>query len=70
MDREFFLETQHPLEEAPFSTLIIVIDGRPIPFGDMVEELEEVHVLLRDFSCMINSNIIHCPKYSVIVGLP
>ena len=61
MDRDFALKHNILLKKLPCPTPFIVIDARLIALGDILEELEAVHVVLGDLTCVISFNIIHSP---------
>ena len=49
---------------------MIVIDGRPIAFGNIVEDSEPVSVALSNSVCVISFNIINSPEHPIVLGLP
>ena len=70
MDKEFALSQKILLRNLPCPASVIVIDGRPIESGDIVEESEPIRVVLGSFACVISFNIISSPEHPVILGLP
>ena len=70
MDKEFALSQKILLRNLPCPASVIVIDGRPIASGDIVEESEPIRVVLGSFACVISFNIISSPEHPVILGLP
>ena len=70
MDKEFALSEKILLKNLPCPASVVVIDGRPISSGNIVEESEPIRVVLGSFACMISFNIISSPEHPVILGLP
>ena len=71
MDKEFALSQKILLRNlGPCPASVIVIDGRPIASGDIVEESEPIRVVLGSFACVISFNIISSPEHPVILGYP
>ena len=50
------------LRKLPCLATIVVIDGCPIAFGNIVEESESVHVVLDNLERVISLNIIISPE--------
>jgi hypothetical protein len=69
MDRDFAQKHQIPLHQLPCPVSVVVIDGRPIASGKIVEESEPVHRLLGDLGCVVSFNIIYSPEHPIVLGL-
>ena len=54
----------------PYPTPVVVIDGRPIASGKIVEESEPISVVLDNFTCVVSFNIISSPEHPIVLGLP
>ena len=70
MDREFALSQKISLHKLPYPASVVVIDGRPIASGPIVEESEPVRIVLGDLACIISFNIISSPEHPLVLGLP
>ena len=70
MDRAFVLKHNIHIKKLPFSTPVTVIDSHPTPSGDILKESEAVRVVLGDLACVIDLNMIHSPKHSIILSFP
>ena len=72
MDQDFALTHKITLEKLPCTIWMIVIDGQPIAFGNLVEEFELVYVVLEELACVISFNIISSPKQLIqrLIGKP
>ena len=70
MDREFALTQNILLNKLPNPIAIRVIDGRPLPSGDIVEEFEPIHVVLGDLASIISFNIIRSQGHPLLLGPP
>ena len=69
MDREFALTQKILLNKLPNPVAVGVIDGRPIAWGDIVEESEPIRVVLGNLASVISFNIISSPEHSLVLGL-
>ena len=65
MDRNFAQAHQISLTKLP----VVVIDGRPIAFGNIIEESKPVKIVL-DIACVVSFNIISIPEHPIVLGLP
>ena len=54
----------------PYPTPVVVIDGRPIASGKIVEESEPISVVLDNSPCVVSFNIISSPEHPIVLGLP
>ena len=70
MDRDFAQKHQISLHTLPCPVSVVVIDGRPIASGKIVEESEPIHILLGDLGCVVSFNIIRSPEHPIVLGLP
>ena len=70
LDRIFAQVHQTSLRKLPFPTSVVVINGRPIASGNIVEESGPVHVVLNILACEISFNIISSPELPILLGLP
>ena len=70
MDRNFAQASQISLRKLPVPTSVVVIDGRPIASGNIVEESEPIQVVLGSFVCVVSFNIISSPEHPIVLGLP
>ena len=69
MDQDFPLTHKITLEKPPcLASMIIVIDGQPIAFGNILEEFEQVRAVLEELASMISFNIISSPKHLIVLG--
>ena len=70
MDKNFAQAHQISLRKLPCPTSIIVIDGRPIASGNIVEDSEPVSLALNNLPCVISFNIISSLEHPIVLGLP
>ena len=70
MDRNFAQVRQISLRKRPYPTSVVVIDSRPMAFGNIVEDSKPVCVILDNLVCVISFNIISSPEHPIILGLP
>ena len=49
---------------------VVVIDGFPIAFGNIMEESEPVNTVLDYLACVVSFNIINIPENPIVLGLP
>ena len=70
MDNNFAQAHQIPLRKLPCLASIVVIDGRPIASGKIVEELEPISVVLDHFTSVVSFNITSSPEHPIVLGLP
>ena len=68
MDKEFALSQKILLRNLPCPASVVVIDGRLIASGDIVEESEPIRVVLGSFACVVSFNIISSPEHPVSCG--
>ena len=54
----------------PCPVSVVVIDGRPIASGKIVEEFEPIHILLGDLECVVSFNIIRSLEHPIVLVLP
>ena len=70
MDKILTQAHQISLRKLPCPTFVVVIDGRPISSGNIVEELEPVSVALNNLACVVLFNIISNLEHPIVLGLP
>ena len=70
MDRNFAQAHQISLRKLPCPVSVVVIDGRPIASGNIIEELEPVNIVLDNLACVVSFNIISIPEHPIVLGLP
>ena len=70
MDQNFAQASQISLRKLSCPASVVVIDGRPIASGNIVEESEPIQVVLGSFVCVISFNIISSPEHPIVLGLP
>ena len=70
MDRNFAQANQISLRKLSCPTSVVVIDGRPIASGKIVEESEPIQVVLDNLVCVVSFNIISSPDHPIVLGLP
>ena len=70
MDKNFAQPHQISLRKLPCPASVVVIDGRPIASGKIVEESEPISVVLDNFTCVVSFNIISSPEHPIVLGLP
>ena len=70
MDKNFAQAHQISLRKLPCPASVVVIDGRPIASGNIVEESEPVSVALNNLACVVSFNIISSPEHPIVLGLP
>ena len=68
MDKNFAEAHHTSLRKLPCPTFVVVIDGRPIASGNIVEELESVSVALNNLACVVSFNIISSPQHPMFWG--
>ena len=66
MDRNFAQDHQISLRKLPCSASVVVIDGRPIGSGNIIEESEPVNIVLDNLACVA----ISIPQHPIVLGLP
>ena len=54
MDRNFAQAHQISLRKLPCPTSVIVIDGRPIAPGNIIEETKPVNIVLDNLACVVS----------------
>ena len=70
MDRNFSQAHQISLRKLSCPSSVIVIDGRPIASGNIVEESKPIQVVLDNLVCVVSFNIISSPEHPIVLGLP
>ena len=70
MDRNFAQAHQISLRKLLCPASVVVIDGRPIASGNIIEELEPVNIVLDNLACVVSFNIISIPEHPIVLGLP
>ena len=70
MDRNFAQAHQISLRKLSCPTSVVVIDGRPIASGKIVEESEPIQVVLDNLMYVVSFNIISSPGHLTVLGLP
>ena len=70
MDRNFAQAHQISLRKLPCPASVIVIDGRPIASGNIIEDSEPVNIVLDNLACVVSFNIISIPEHPIVLGLP
>ena len=70
IDQNFAQASQISLRKLPVPTSVVVIDGRPIASGNIIEESEPIQVVLGSFVCVVSFNIISSPEHPIVLGLP
>ena len=70
MDRIFAQVHQISLRKLPCPASVVVIDGRLIASGNIVEESEPVRVVLDILACEISFNLISLLEHPIVLGLP
>ena len=70
MDRNFAQAHQISLSKLPCPASVVVIDGRPIASGNIIEESEPVNIVLDNLACVVSFNIISIPEHPIVLGLP
>ena len=69
MDRNFAQAHQISLRKLPCPVFVVVIDGRPIASGNIIDESELVNIVLDNLAC-VSFNIISIPEHPIVLGLP
>ena len=69
MDRNFAQAHQISLSKLPCPASVVVIDGRPIASGNIIEESEPVNIVLHNLTCVVSFNIISIPEHPIVLGL-
>ena len=70
MDKNFAQAHQISLRKLPCPASVVVIDGRPIASGNIIEESKPVSVALNNLVCVVLFNIFSCLEHSIVLGLP
>ena len=68
MDKLFAQTHQISLRKLPCPASVVVIDGHPIAFGNIVEELQPVSVALNNLACVVSFNIISSQSIQLFWG--
>ena len=69
MDKNFAQAHQISLRKLPCPASVVVIIGRPIASGNIVNNLA-ISVALNNLACEVSFNIISTPKQPIVLGLP
>jgi hypothetical protein len=70
MDRNFAQAHQISLRKLSCPASVVVIDGRPIASGNIIEESEPVNIVLDNLACLVSFNIISIREHPIVLGLP
>ena len=70
MDKNFAQAHQISIRKLPCPGSVVVIDGRPIASGKIIEESKPISVVLDNFTCVVSFNIISSPEHPIVLGLP
>ena len=70
MDKNFAQAHKISLRKLPCPASVVVIDGRPIASGNIVEESEPISVVLNNLACVVSFNIISSLEHPIVLGLP
>ena len=70
MDRNFAQAHQISLRKLSSPASVVVIDGRPIASGNIIEESEPVNIVLDNLACVVSFNMISIPEHPIVLGLP
>jgi hypothetical protein len=62
MDRTFAQAHQISLRKLSCPASVLVIDGRPIASGNIIEESEPINIVLDNLACLVSFNIISIPE--------
>ena len=70
MDRNFTQAHQISLRKLTCLASIVVINGCPNAFRNIIQELEPVNIVLDNLAFIVSFNIISIPKHPIVLGLP
>ena len=70
MDKNFAQAHQISLRKLHCPAFVVVIAGRPIASGNIVEDSEPVSLALNNLPCVISFNIISSLEHPIVLGLP
>ena len=67
MERNFAQAHQISLRKLLCLAVVVGIDGRPIAFGNITEELELVNIVLDNLACVVSFNIINILEHPIVL---
>jgi hypothetical protein len=70
MDKDFTMKHSLELIGKAHPAHVEVIDGRPLASGNVMEKTQFYEVMLGDQVSHVVFNIIQCPTYPMVLGLP
>ena len=70
MDKKFAQAHKISLRKLQCPASVVVIDGRPIASGNIIEESEPINIVLDNLACVVSFNIISIPEHPIVLGLP
>ena len=70
MDKKFAQAHKISLRKLQCPASVVVIDGRPIASGNIIEESEPINIVLDNLTCVVSFNIISIPEHPIVLGLP